>query len=298
MTTQTAPGLYPKVRRIRFPFGEPQPIKRHFADGGDIAHSHLLAFFSFIFPPGEEFFIRSVRRYSDQIADPVLKKRVAGFIGQEAVHGQQHRELNDKLVELGYRYRETIEKVGSAAKAGEQLLEAKYPFKRLRLLWLTALAATAAGEHYTAVLATRLFTRPEIQAMATDTEVFNLLHWHAYEELEHKSVAFDVYRAVGGPEWLRIAVMQVVSAAAVPMCALAIWFGVLTSDPYGRRHLLRVFKEGIALLRGPIAGGLRKEAKPYLRRGFHPDHIDTAPLLEEWSAKLFGDKGKLAGHLY
>lgn len=54
------------------------------------------------FPPGEEAFIRSVRRFADQITDPVLKERVAGFIGQESMHGQEHRRLNERLVEIGY----------------------------------------------------------------------------------------------------------------------------------------------------------------------------------------------------
>ena len=94
---------YPKVRRIRFPFGDPQPINRHFVEG-DIAFSHLIAVLSAAFPPGEESFIRSVRRFSDRVSDPVLKKRVAGFIGQESVHGQEHRRLNEKLIEIGYPF--------------------------------------------------------------------------------------------------------------------------------------------------------------------------------------------------
>lgn len=43
-----------------------------------------------------------MRNYSDQITDPVLKKRVAGFIGQEAMHGREHRKLNEKIVDMGY----------------------------------------------------------------------------------------------------------------------------------------------------------------------------------------------------
>ncbi|MCV7061779.1 metal-dependent hydrolase, partial [Mycolicibacterium vaccae] len=76
-------------------------MKRHFVDG-DIVMSHLTALLSAIFPPGEEGFIRSVRRFADHVSDPVLKKRVAGFIGQESVHGKEHRRLNEQLVAMGY----------------------------------------------------------------------------------------------------------------------------------------------------------------------------------------------------
>lgn len=39
----------------------------------DIVYSHFVAGLSGGFPPGEEGFIRSVRKFSDQITDPVLK---------------------------------------------------------------------------------------------------------------------------------------------------------------------------------------------------------------------------------
>src|SRR5689334_14450873 len=93
----TSPMPYPKVRRMRFRFGEPEPMSHHFVQD-DIPLTHLIALLSGAFPPGEESFIRSVRKFSAEIEDPVLKKRVAGFIGQEAVHGQQHRRLNDQLI--------------------------------------------------------------------------------------------------------------------------------------------------------------------------------------------------------
>src|SRR6266700_1740852 len=92
---------YPKVRRIRFRFDEPAARGKYFVDD-DMVFSHFVAGLSAGFPPGEEGFIRSVRRFTDQITDPTLKQRVAGFIGQEATHGNEHRHLNERLTELGY----------------------------------------------------------------------------------------------------------------------------------------------------------------------------------------------------
>lgn len=80
---------------------------------GDIAMSHLVALLSGFFPSGEEFFIQSVRRYDRQILDPVLKKQVAGFIGQEMTHGMQHRELNTQLVRRGYWATGLMDRVGT-----------------------------------------------------------------------------------------------------------------------------------------------------------------------------------------
>ena len=95
---QAVEPRYPKTRRIRFPFAQGA---KHFVNN-DMVFSHFVANLSGSFPPGEELFIRSVRRFADEITDPVLKRRVAGFIGQESVHGQQHRAINEKLIEMGY----------------------------------------------------------------------------------------------------------------------------------------------------------------------------------------------------
>jgi predicted metal-dependent hydrolase len=62
-------------------------VPRHFAGDGDLISSHLTAALSSVFPDGEDFFVRSVRHYRDRVDDPALKRDVAGFIGQEAVHG-------------------------------------------------------------------------------------------------------------------------------------------------------------------------------------------------------------------
>ena len=73
--------------------------------------SHIAAMLSAVFPEGEDFFVRSVRNYRDQITDPVLKEQVKGFIGQEALHGREHRAFNERLQELGYPTRFTDKRV-------------------------------------------------------------------------------------------------------------------------------------------------------------------------------------------
>src|SRR3546814_9972414 len=64
--------------------------------------SHIAAMLSSVFPEGEDFFVRSVRAYRDRIDDPELSKQVKGFIGQEAIHGREHRDFNEQLAALGY----------------------------------------------------------------------------------------------------------------------------------------------------------------------------------------------------
>src|SRR5438874_10827821 len=92
-----------KVPSRRTSFEEAlQSVPKHVAAAGDLLHSHVAASLSAVFPDGEDFFVKSVRHFRDQITDPTLKRQVAGFIGQEAMHGREHRAFNDRLDALGY----------------------------------------------------------------------------------------------------------------------------------------------------------------------------------------------------
>jgi len=270
-------------------FGDPRPPQRRHFVQGDIVFSHLIAVLSAAFPPGEESFIRSVRRFADQVTDPALKKRIAGFIGQESVHGQEHRRLNEKLIALGYPVvRLFMFPRDSFRQRAIERIENWAP-------GYAHLAMTAAAEHYTATLAERVLSRDELQAIPGDPEVHNLLNWHALEELEHKSVAFDVYRAVGGPEWIRIAVMAAMYGFTLPVVTAGVMVSILT-DPKGWRPI-KVARQTRDVFRGPLVEGLMADLRTYLRPGFHPDDIDTDRLLEQWRQELFGVEGALVDHL-
>src|SRR5436309_12688173 len=79
-----------------------QDLPVHFAADGDIVRSHVLAVLSSVFPDGEDYFVRSVKAVRDRIEDPLLRRHVEGFVGQESMHGREHRVLNERLAELGY----------------------------------------------------------------------------------------------------------------------------------------------------------------------------------------------------
>ncbi|RUP34502.1 MAG: metal-dependent hydrolase [Mycolicibacterium sp.] len=287
ITAHTA--ALPKVRRMRFQFGEPEPLHRHFVEG-DIVFSHLVAVLSSSFPPGEESFIRSVRRFSDQITDPVLKKRVAGFIGQESVHGQEHRKLNTQLADMGYPLVRFLLFAPTSVRQKVVLrIEKLIPAK-------VHLAMTAAAEHYTAVLGARVLSNDEIQAIPGDPEVWRLLNWHAMEELEHKSVAFDVYRSVGGSERTRIAVMWFMYFLTIPVVTAAVALSILL-DPTVWPRPITVLRQTYGVFRGPLLRGFLGEIAEYLRPGFHPDDVPTEELLARWQHDLFGAGGELVGYV-
>ena len=287
ITAHTA--ALPKVRRMRFQFGEPEPLQRHFVEG-DIVFSHLVAVLSGSFPPGEESFIRSVRRFSDQITDPVLKKRVAGFIGQESVHGQEHRKLNTQLADMGYPLVRFLLFAPTSVRQKVVLrIEKLIPAK-------VHLAMTAAAEHYTAVLGARVLSNDEIQAIPGDPEVWRLLNWHAMEELEHKSVAFDVYRSVGGSERTRIAVMWFMYFLTIPVVTAAVALSILL-DPTVWPRPITVLRQTYGVFRGPLLRGFLGEIAEYLRPGFHPDDVPTEELLARWRHDLFGAGGELVGYV-
>src|SRR3954471_3337938 len=77
-------------------------LPKHFAADGDIVMSHVLAVLSSVFPDGEDYFVRAVERGRDRVTDPELRRDVEGFLGQEEMHGREHRVLNERLAELGY----------------------------------------------------------------------------------------------------------------------------------------------------------------------------------------------------
>ncbi|MEJ7635726.1 metal-dependent hydrolase [Aeromicrobium sp.] len=273
-----------RTRRIRFSYPEGS-LQRHCVDG-DLVMSHVIAVLSATFPPGEDFFVRSVRNFRDRVTDPELNRQVGGFIGQEVTHGREHRELNRRLQEMGYPTHRIARFVKWALSDAEK-----------RMPRMLCLAYTAALEHYTATIAEALLRKPEAQRLLGDTEVRSILLWHALEESEHKAVAFDVYRAAGGTERMRIWGFRIMSFGLLGLVVIATALSMMLTDR-STYNPIRLVRSLAAIRHSPfLERDVIRHLRAYTRKGFHPDDIDSTDLLERWTVELFGPEGKLADHL-
>ena len=268
-----------KVRRMSFDTDEGID-RRHFA-GGDLVMSHIVSVLSGFFPEGEDYFVRSVRSFRDDIDDPELKKQVAGFIGQEAVHGREHRVFNDRLDELGY-----------PTKRLERLTRWGLGLRERFLPPVSNLAATAALEHFTATFAEVLLSSDEARRLTGHDGVRDLFVWHALEESEHKAVAFDVYRAVGGSERLRVFTMKALTIGFLGGMTVQVVVSLLGDRATYRRGALRAsWRQFKASPFMDVAVWHR--LRDYNRPDFHPDDHDTTELVARYRDELFGAEGRL-----
>ena len=260
-------------------------VPRHFAVDGDLVSSHFTAALSALFPDGEDFFVRSVRHYRDRITDPGLKRQVAGFIGQEAMHGREHRAFNARLDALGYH-----------TKRIERMTKNLLEFRERVAPPIANLAVTAALEHFTATMAELVLTSEEARDSFGEDAVRDLFLWHALEESEHKAVAFDVYRAVGGSERLRVWSMRLIRIGFVLAVATEMLWSLATDRATYRRGNLRASWRRFR--QSPVMGtALWAQLKEYDRPGFHPDDRDTTALVSQWREQLFGTEGTMVGKL-
>jgi predicted metal-dependent hydrolase len=260
-------------------------LPKHFAGDGDLIMSHVLAVLSGVFPDGEEYFVRSVRHFRSDITEPNLRRDVAGFIGQEAIHGREHRALNDRLAELGYG----TKRIERFTKTGLGI--------RGRVFTPAAnLASTAALEHFTATLAEVILSSEKAREMIGAAEIRDVLLWHALEESEHKAVAFDVFKAVGGSERTRRWTMNMTTVVFLGGMAAQAIISMLGDRATYRRGNLR--RSARRLKENPFfTREVWNQLRDYNRPDFHPDDHDTEALLDEWRERLFGTAGTLNDRL-
>jgi len=167
--------------------------------GGDPILTHFINALQSMFPEGERMFIESaidcIEKYSGKkTPDSKLMDDFHKFSRQEATHGFVHMQWTAELVKLGY------EKM-SEFTSGMKEFRVKV---RKRMDPLRRLSITAAAEHYTASIA-HVVISGKSEIISTSAVPYNaVLLYHAMEEVEHKSVCYDLYTFFSGNYLLRL----------------------------------------------------------------------------------------------
>jgi predicted metal-dependent hydrolase len=240
---------------------------------GDAFRSHYLNALSMSFPSGEQFFIDAVREAARRLPRTAeheeLHRTIAGFVGQEATHRQVHALYNAQLERQGL-----VNHWHARSERRRERARGLNPMHHL--------AVTCALEHCTAVFAHLLLSRPELLEGA-HRPLATLWLWHSVEETEHKSVAFDLYVALGGNRrwrlrWYRYA-LTLFTLDAVRQTVNNLWHDGQLFKPrtwlqaasflFGRRGF-------VWACIGPLAS--------YVRRDFHPWRHDNRHLAVQWLA--------------
>ena len=221
----------------------------------------LLNTFSIVLPIGERFFIDAVRAHRDIVQDPELQKAVTAFIGQEAMHGREHEEYNQALFARS-----------PIAPKFEALVLEIFGLLKQHLPAYFWLSGTIALEHFTALLADSVLRTPELFEGAEE-HYANIWRWHAFEETEHKAVAFDVWNtAMGhGPYAYAVRSFGLVIATIV-FWGLVIPVFLTIVKGEGKLSDLSSWKKTYHYTFGGI-GVLRKQLGNYIdyfRPNFHP----------------------------
>lgn len=244
------------------------PFARQWA-GGDAFRTAWFNALSMSFPFGEQFFIDSVREGLKKLPDTqreTFAAEVQGFIGQEATHRRIHGLFNAQLAAQGH--------VNTWEPRAMRRLKRIEGFDVRHHV-----AATAATEHLTAILSEYLLSRPTVLEGA-EPRLRTLWLWHAAEESEHRSTAFDLYRALGGNERWRRRYMTLVTVHFL-VDALRQTARNLRHD--GQLWKGSTWRSGASFLLGRD-GLLRVLARPWRRyyaADFHP-RTQGGELGERW----------------
>jgi len=186
-----------KPRRVEFDWTQ-TPLE--WIPGQPFA-SHFINEINLILPAGEFWFCRLYNKALPYVTDDKLREDVQAFIRQEAMHARAHggaveEYLNAHGIETA-RVTRLIDWLFEQPLADKPFGIKLPDFAEYR--WLVfRLGIVAALEHTTCILGKYALENDKWDEAGADEVLLDLLRWHGAEEVEHRSVAFDLYCHMGG----------------------------------------------------------------------------------------------------
>jgi predicted metal-dependent hydrolase len=231
--------------------------------------SHTLNAFQLALPYLEPYFIDAIREASERLDDERLKADAVAFCSQEANHSREHMRYTRYLRQRypGLRDHELAIRNSLEKSKAEDSLE-----------W--RLAYTAGYEAITGQLARWMFRCSEEWFGNADSEFAAMMTWHAAEELEHRSVAWDVFQAIDTNYALRARGLFAALAKTYADMTPVVTY-MLGVDGYAGRldSKLRRFR-----LRIDFVSELFPVALHYLAPGYHPSREKEPEAFASWLA--------------
>ena len=238
---------------------------------GEPVASHVINVLHLLLPEGERWFVQTLKQVLPMIRDEALREDVLGFIGQEAIHAEAHQGVLDYFADQGLdpgpyvRHMEWLFGRILGDRAGLT------PYRRSQHL-IERVAFIAAVEHFTAFLGDWILNADGLDRPGVHPGMLDLLRWHGAEEVEHRSVAFDLLTHLDPGYARRIRAMMVAAPMLVWLWARGARY-LVGADPKlapGTKVTWRSAAD--AARRGllPRPGKAARSASRYLRRGYHP----------------------------
>lgn len=268
-------AIHPIVPREKLQFNlDHADIPTYWMDG-DAFKSRFWDALSIIFPPGEKYFMSSVREFRSQITDPKMIQDIQDFNRQEAQHTLVHRQDNDRLRRQGVD-------VDSLNAYVDQMLNVSY---RKAYSKEYNLAITSALEHFTSIIAHSLFDKRDVMKGA-DPRVRAMYSWHAIEEVEHKGVAYDVMKDYAKVGYFKRVLGLAHSTWMFPATIFHVQRQLMIHDGFSRMERLKLFTKGMwwMIKPGGLLQPMLKAYWHYYKPGYHPWQETEQPGYEHWLA--------------
>jgi predicted metal-dependent hydrolase len=260
-------GLVLQPRDVHFDWSAP-PM--HWMPGEPMA-THVVNVLHLLLPEGERWFVRTFKEALPLIRDERLREEVLGFVGQEAIHAEAHQGVLDHLLARGLDPRPYVRQAeflfhrvlgehpelkGTAAR--ENLIE--------------RVAIIAAVEHFTAFLGDWVLNADGLDRAGVDPVMLDLIRWHGAEEVEHRSVAYDLLQHLDPGYLRRIRTMAVTGPVLFHLWIRGARF-LMANDPELGPGAKPSWREYRAASRRGLLPSLRRASRSaarYLGPRYHP----------------------------
>ncbi|NLU67911.1 metal-dependent hydrolase [Streptomyces sp. HNM0574] len=266
-STEERDDLVLQPRDVRFDWAR---LPMHWIPDEPMA-THVINVLHLLLPEGERWFVRTFQEVLPLITDEELRERVLGFTGQEAIHAEAHQGVLDHMEAHGLDPAPYVRQVEflfhrvlgprpgrTGTRQREDLIE--------------RVAIIAAIEHFTAFLGDWVLNAEGLDRAGADPTMLDLLRWHGAEEVEHRSVAFDLLQHLDPGYLRRVRTMAIGGPVLVHLWIRGVRF-LMTADPQlvaAARPTWRGYAQAAGRGLLPRLGNFLHSGSRYLKPAYHP----------------------------